>query len=245
MAIIKSEAIVLKTDNYRYTSKLVTFFSNEFGKIKCIAKGVRDVKSKYGSVLMPFSHLNIIFYYKENKTLHLLSNAEHINLHNKLINDFDKLQVGFKSLELINITSDTQHQNQNIFKLLDSFLVCLNDAKSNYDEIFIYFETCLLNSLGYQIDFNSFNLLKDNKKQNYTYTYNSHLSGENRQFSSKHILTIQSIELLDNLNNWNFNKNFDFNISKRELTDIRNFFDEYFLIHLGNFEKLKTNRVIN
>lgn len=245
MAIIKSEAIVLKTDNFRHTSKIVTFFSNDFGKIKCIAKGVRDVKSKYGSVLMPFSHLNVIFYYKENKTLHLLSNAEHINLHYDLLNNFEKLQIGFKSLELINITSGTQHPNLNVFNLLVSFLNCLNNAKTNYDEILIYFEICLANNLGYHINFNSFNLLKETKSQNYKYIYDGHVSDGKRKILSKYLLTNKSLEFLKKLNNWNFNENFDFNISKREIIDIKNFFDEYFLFHLENFENLKTNKVIN
>src|SRR4030067_616754 len=46
MNIFKSLAIVLKSENWRETSKILTLFSQRFGKIRVIVKGARDPKSR-------------------------------------------------------------------------------------------------------------------------------------------------------------------------------------------------------
>ena len=86
--IVKTEAIILKSDNYRDSSKIVTAYTKNFGKIRCIAKGVRDVKTKWGGVLQAMSYLNLLIYYNETKTLHLLSNAEYVKAYQSLANDY-------------------------------------------------------------------------------------------------------------------------------------------------------------
>jgi DNA repair protein RecO (recombination protein O) len=71
MSIINTEAIVLKCTNFRETSKIVTFYTKSHGKLRGIAKGVRSSKTKWGGVLQSMAYLNLFFYFKENKDLHL------------------------------------------------------------------------------------------------------------------------------------------------------------------------------
>ena len=66
MNIFKSLAIVLKSENWRETSKILTLFSQRFGKIRVIAKGARDPKSRLAGNLELFSQISIVFYKKEN-----------------------------------------------------------------------------------------------------------------------------------------------------------------------------------
>lgn len=75
MPIVRTDAVILKCDNYRETSKIITFYSRSHGKIKGIAKGVRSSKTKWGGALQSMAMLSIMFYYKENRTLHLVSQA--------------------------------------------------------------------------------------------------------------------------------------------------------------------------
>ena len=51
MAIIKTDSVVLKTKIYRDKSKLVTLYTKSHGKLTAVAKGVRDVKTRWGGVL--------------------------------------------------------------------------------------------------------------------------------------------------------------------------------------------------
>ena len=111
MAIIKTPAIVLKCSNYRETSKIVTFYSLTHGKIRCIAKGVRKTNSKWGGSLQSMAYLRIMFYYKENSTLHLLSNAEHIKSLNNIFQDYEKMRIGYRLIELVDKLTIDYHVN--------------------------------------------------------------------------------------------------------------------------------------
>ncbi len=76
MSILKTEAVVLKTQDFRETSKILAVYTRKYGRIQLIAKGVRSQKSKFGAVLDVLNYLNVVFYFKETRELQLLSNAD-------------------------------------------------------------------------------------------------------------------------------------------------------------------------
>ena len=74
--IVRSEAICLRVQDYHESSKLVTFFTLERGKVNCLAKGARRLRSKFGAALDIFAQSRIIYYSHETRTLLTLSDAE-------------------------------------------------------------------------------------------------------------------------------------------------------------------------
>jgi len=74
--IVRSEAICLRVRDYHESSKLVTFFTLESGKVDCLAKGARRLRSKFGAALDLFAKSRIIYYASETRTLLTLSDAE-------------------------------------------------------------------------------------------------------------------------------------------------------------------------
>ena len=74
--IVRSEAICLRVQDYHESSKLVAFFTLEQGKVTCIAKGARRLRSKFGAALDLFAQSRIIYYASETRTLLTLSDAE-------------------------------------------------------------------------------------------------------------------------------------------------------------------------
>ena len=63
MPIQKSEAIVLRSQDLRETSLIITFYTKDFGKIKGIVRGVRGPHAQYGGgSLEIFAHDEIVFY---------------------------------------------------------------------------------------------------------------------------------------------------------------------------------------
>ena len=65
--LIKTEAIILKSMKYRDTSKIVTFYTKEFGKLKGIAKGARTAKVNLVAALEPMTHSMLVIYKKEHQ----------------------------------------------------------------------------------------------------------------------------------------------------------------------------------
>ncbi|MGH7890395.1 MAG: DNA repair protein RecO, partial [Thermodesulfobacteriota bacterium] len=79
MAIQKTEAFVLKTQPFRSSSLIVTFFSRDFGKLRGVVKGVRREREMRGALYELFTHLEILFYEKTRSDLHLVSEASILN----------------------------------------------------------------------------------------------------------------------------------------------------------------------
>ena len=79
MALEKTEALVLRSIKFGETSRIVTFFSRDFGLIKAIAKGARAARPRFGAALDPFARLDLVFYRKPQRDLHLVSQADLID----------------------------------------------------------------------------------------------------------------------------------------------------------------------
>ncbi|GAJ11315.1 unnamed protein product, partial [marine sediment metagenome] len=61
----KTQGIVLGSIDWHETSKIVTFYTKDFGKIRGVAKGARRKKSKF-SPLEILSRHTIVFYERED-----------------------------------------------------------------------------------------------------------------------------------------------------------------------------------
>ncbi|MBM3331888.1 DNA repair protein RecO [candidate division WOR-3 bacterium] len=80
--IIRSEAICLRVRDYHESSKLVTFFTLDHGRVDCLAKGARRLQSKFGAALDVFAQSRIIYYSHDTRTLLTLSDAELVHSFN-------------------------------------------------------------------------------------------------------------------------------------------------------------------
>lgn len=69
--LVRTRAIVLRATKYSETSLIVTAYTEALGIRKYMFNGVRSAKSKTGpSLLQPFSVIDLVAYYKENRDLH-------------------------------------------------------------------------------------------------------------------------------------------------------------------------------
>ena len=71
--ILKTRAIVLRTMRMGETSSLVTFYAQECGKLKAMARGARKPKSRFGAALGLMTEVQAICYVKETRDLQTLS----------------------------------------------------------------------------------------------------------------------------------------------------------------------------
>jgi recombinational DNA repair protein (RecF pathway) len=225
LVLVKTEAIVLKSDNYREKSKILTLYTKSHGKLRVIAKGVRDTKSKWGGVLESMAYLNVIIYFHENKTMHLLSIAEYVSPFQNLFKEFDKMKTGFRIVEMVNRTTMENQVISGLFDLLVSALTFLNSATNNFINVLFYFEFKLAELLG--IAFSS-----DTYYLNPASSAGVKLKGKELEI----IRTIAQTNLDD--------------IVKIELTGVTKrlidgFLDEYFREHFEGIRYSKTKKVFN
>jgi DNA repair protein RecO (recombination protein O) len=150
--IVKTEAIVLSSMKYRDTSKILRLYTREFGKVSVIAKGARDTKSKFRSALEPMSYVSAVIYRNENRELQLLSQCDLITAFRHLSEDMEKMYVVMSAIELVDIVSHDEEQNETLFLLLRNLIETVNNATKSTIVALYYFETKLSELLGFRPD---------------------------------------------------------------------------------------------
>jgi DNA repair protein RecO (recombination protein O) len=149
MAILRTEAIVLKKWDLRETSLLVNFYTRDFGKISGELKGIRSEPEKFASTLETFSHNDIIFYQKRNSSVHLVSQCDLKNNFSNIRQDLSRINTAASIVELLEEIMPQEDKNEEIFELALEALSEL--ALSNYtDKISTIFKIKILSLSGFR-----------------------------------------------------------------------------------------------
>lgn len=123
--ILKSEAIVLKSFDFRETSRIVTFFTKDYGKVKGILKGIRKDPKKFGSQVDQFSINDIVYYQHRSSDLHLVSQCDLRGYFFEIRKDFKKTMAASYILELVDCLMPAEEKNQEVYALMNDYLASL------------------------------------------------------------------------------------------------------------------------
>ncbi len=154
MSITKTEAIVLKGLKFGDTSKIVTLYTKDYGKIKVIAKGIRKPKSRLAGTLETFFHIHIVFYKKTTTEIYLLSQSEIIQPFQKITKDLNRYAFASGALELLDKLITGEEPNPEIFELtLNTLSFMENCPSKSLEKSFLFFAIRLADILGYKPKF--------------------------------------------------------------------------------------------
>jgi len=153
MSSLKSSAIVLKSIDWRDTSKIVTLFTREEGKMSVIAKGARQSKSKYQGILESINLLEVVVYISATRNLQILGEISLEDSFRKIRVDYDKTGYAFALLELTDIFFKEGSTDTTFF---DFLRILLSEIEKIADPIIVfwYFLIKLSSYLGFKPEFN-------------------------------------------------------------------------------------------
>jgi DNA repair protein RecO (recombination protein O) len=95
----RSEAVVLRQVDFSETSRIVTFLTPCRGRMACIAKGVKRPKSQLAAMLDTFNRLEVVYYWKEGRSVQQLGEVSLLDQHAGIRNDLEKSAYGAFPLE--------------------------------------------------------------------------------------------------------------------------------------------------
>src|SRR4029077_11322748 len=95
MAAEKAQALVLRTTDWSETSRIATFWTREFGKVRVLAKGGRRLKSNFESALDLLTVCRIVFLRKSSGGLDLLTEAQVVERFPLLRENLHALYAGY------------------------------------------------------------------------------------------------------------------------------------------------------
>jgi DNA repair protein RecO (recombination protein O) len=147
-AIVRTEAVVLRSIDYGETSQIVTLFTEKRGKMAVMAKGARRTKSSFGSSLQPMSYTEVVFYYKPTRTLQILSESTHAIAFNDIRRSLEKITVGLRVVEIVRNLMEEEDAQPAVFDLLRQTLARLNTAETRVANLWPFFQLRMARVLG-------------------------------------------------------------------------------------------------
>jgi DNA repair protein RecO (recombination protein O) len=149
--ITTTEAFVLKSMKYRDTSKIVTFYTRRYGKVKGVAKGARETKSKFGASVEPVVLSSVVFYKKEHRDLHLISQSDLLKPYARIHDDMARMRVALAVVELVDQLTHGEEENIQLFSLIQETLDAIERAEQNQRVLLVAFELRLAAIFGFAL----------------------------------------------------------------------------------------------
>ncbi len=148
MRSYKDQAIIIRSHKLGESDRIITMLTSEHGLKRGVAKGVRKTTSKFGGRLEPFVHASILFH--RGRNLDIITQAEVINPHQALREDFRKYLYGEALLEITMKSLQQDQQIPRLFEALSISLECLEQEVKSYELFLSAYELKVCGLIGYR-----------------------------------------------------------------------------------------------
>ncbi len=143
----RTEAIVLRTTDWSESSRIVTLWTRELGKVRALAKGGRRLKSMFDSALDLLTVCGIVLLRKSSGSLDLLTEAQVSRRFPRLRDDLGALYAGYYVAELL---ADWTQEYDPHPGLYDEAVATLAELGHESGLRVMRFEMVFLEELGYR-----------------------------------------------------------------------------------------------
>jgi len=152
MALLETEALILRSYNLAEADKIVVCLSRSAGLIRGVAKGCRKLKNRFGASLEPFTLINLTYYEKEHQELVSFRQTEILKSRFNLSSNASLL-AGFSYMGDLLIDFSPPHQaNDNLFRMALAAFEAVADTPDDLEAVLRYFEVWLLKLEGFLPD---------------------------------------------------------------------------------------------
>lgn len=149
MSSEKTSALVIRLADFSETSRVVTFFTRELGKVPLLAKGAKRVKGPFQSALDLLSECDIVFLRKSSGGLGILTEASLLTRFHNTGKEIHRLYGGFYLAELLDGLSEEYDPHPGLYDQAIEAMRRLNDLGANPRLAIVCFELALLREIGH------------------------------------------------------------------------------------------------
>ncbi len=140
-------ALLLRKTKLSDTSLILTWLTAAHGKLKTVAKGARQPKSRFAGRLDLFFECEISIARSRKSELHTLREAELTEPHEGLRSDYQRVALAAYFVELLELVTESDHAVPDLFDLLRRAIRHLNDHAASLRAL-EHFERELVRLLG-------------------------------------------------------------------------------------------------
>ena len=169
MELRETSAIILKSVDWSETSKILTCFSESYGKISLLARGAKRPKSHFRGLCEPLNEVEFIYDHKSTRDVDIIREMDlKHNLTDKISNKFNHLYYSLALTELIDRLIQSNDVNKDVYCEFKSLLRIIKDIK-HPESYFFKFYLTLISHLGYHFDFKTCGSCHEPLIQRYQY----------------------------------------------------------------------------
>jgi DNA repair protein RecO (recombination protein O) len=145
---LATPALVLRTRPYGESDRIVTFITEQHGKLTGIAKGAKNSRRRFGGTLEPFVLIRVVFRQRTSSDLAFLLRCELIGTLRAFTRDLDCFAAGSYVLELTDRMVVGRESGREVYGLVHDALALI-DGGASFDPVLRAFELHLLTTCGY------------------------------------------------------------------------------------------------
>ena len=128
MSLYREKAVVLRSYKFAEADRIIVLLSENSGKIRAVAKGIRKTTSRVGARLEPLSHVDVQLY--RGRDLDTVRQVELIDTHTAMRVNLRQLEQGLSMVEAVDKLTPDREPVPHIYTMLSRALRALNDGSS-------------------------------------------------------------------------------------------------------------------
>lgn len=128
MSLFRDRGMVLRTMRLGEADRIVTLMTEQHGKVRAVAKGVRRTRSKFGARLEPLSHVALLGW-QGRGDLDIVNQVEVIDTNRAVREDLERMAAALSMLEVVDQIGQERHANPRLYEMLVGAVAALADRE--------------------------------------------------------------------------------------------------------------------
>jgi DNA repair protein RecO (recombination protein O) len=130
MSLFRDTGVVLRTYRLGEADRIVVFLTEQHGKVRAVAKGIRRTSSKFGARLEPLTHVDLLLW-QGRSDLDIVNQVEVLDTFRAIREDLSRVAKGIALLEVTDQMAQERHPDAQLYTMLVGALRALSDPKND------------------------------------------------------------------------------------------------------------------
>jgi DNA repair protein RecO len=241
--ILSSPALVLRTVDFKESSKIVTLLTPEYGKFGVMVRGARKPKNKYSGYFETGNLLDVVVYMKPSRSVQNVTEVSFRQKNWRIRSEFDRLAVLMATVELVDGMVHEQEPSFELFELVERIISWLNDTPDDMAKVFPYIQIRLAEVSGIGLQFD-----KDfefGSSPNYFFNIEDGIISQNPGIGLSFKLTSLQLDYLHHTLKSRKSEQFRNGISKNDIKLLIRHMDVYLKHHIDGLRDRKSDLIFD
>lgn len=128
MTLTRDSGVVLRTYRLGEADRIVVLLTEEHGKVRAVAKGVRRTSSKFGARLEPLSHVALLLWQGRGE-LAVVNQADVVEPFRAVREDLERVGAALSIVEVADQLSQEGHRDPGLYRMIVGALRALGEPR--------------------------------------------------------------------------------------------------------------------